>query len=187
MTRFSTRKKIGLIGGALLAGGLFAATAAAQTPPGTGQGPGPGFGPRTGVSGPSAGVVRPGMGPVGWPGVHHAAVAEALGVTTDELYALRAEGKSIAQIADDKGVALEAVTATMLQTHKAALDARVAAGTVTQEQADAMLGFMQTRIDAMVQATGVGPHHGMMGPRGRHGMGFGAGFGPRWSAPTPGE
>ena len=59
--------------------------------------------------------------------------------------------------------------------------------TLTQVQADAMLGFMQTRIDAAVQATGVGPRHGMMGPgagRGTHSRG---GFGPRWADPTPAE
>jgi hypothetical protein len=41
----------------------------------------------------------------------------------------------------------------MLQTHKAALDERVAAGTLTQEQADAMLGFMHTRLQTQRNPT----------------------------------
>jgi hypothetical protein len=187
MTRFSTSKRIGLIGGTLLAGSLFAATAAAQTAPGTGPGPGTGVGPRTGGFGPPASVFCRGAGPIGGPGVEHAAVAQGLGISSDELYALRSEGKSIAQIAEEKGVALDDVTASMLATHKAGLDERVQAGTLTQEQADAMLGFMQTRIDAVVEATGAGPRHGMVGPRGGPGGNFGGGFGPRWAVPTPAE
>ncbi len=170
-------KRVGFLSGAaltasLLAGSMLASGAAAQT---TQPAPGTGYGPRSGF-GPGAGMMQRGMGPVG-AGAEHAAVASALGVSSDELYTLRASGKSIAQIAQDKGVPLSKVTDAMLASHKVWLDQAVKDGRLTQAQADAMQSLMQSRIQTMVQTTGAGPH-GMSGGRG------GPGFGPRWGQPT---
>jgi hypothetical protein len=110
----------------------------------------------------------------GWQGTLHEAVAQALGISTDELYAAHAAGKSVAQLAAEKGVDLETVVAAALGTHKQALDAQVQAGRLTQEQADLMQTHMTTQIGAHF-AGQFGPmmgQGGMMGP----GMMMGAGM-----------
>ena len=69
-------------------------------------------------------------------GAMHDAVAQALGISTDKLYAAHAAGKTVAQLATERGIDLDTVTATVLQAHKQGLDAQVQAGRLTQEQAD---------------------------------------------------
>ncbi len=190
-------RRIGFVSGAavagvLLAGTLLTAAVSAQQAPGPGWGPG--YGPGYGMMGGYGRMGGPGVGPMVGFDAEHDAVAQALGISAQELWTLRASGKSIAQIASDKGVPLDQVTAAMLQVHKDWLDQQVQAGALTQAQADAWLSQAQTRIQAVVQATGgFGPFGGMgMGFRGRgpgfgpgYGMGFGPGYGPRWATPTP--
>ena len=79
-------------------------------------------------------------------GAVHEAVAQALGISTDELYAAHAAGKTVAQLAAERGVDLDTVTAAVLQVHKQGLDAQVQAGRLTQEQADANIGVLETRM-----------------------------------------
>ncbi len=83
-------------------------------------------------------------------------VGDLLGITAEEIHAERAAGKSLAQIAQDKGIDEATLVATILDARKAALDARVAAGTLTQEQADAAYAQMQTRVKESVNRTAVG-------------------------------
>lgn len=66
---------------------------------------------------------------------------------------------------------LEALKAQRLEQMKAVLDARVAAGTMTQTQADELLDAMKERQAACL-GTGTGNGYGMMGPRNGTGCGM---------------
>lgn len=106
-------------------------------------------------------------------------VATALGMTADELRTELQSGKTIADVAAEKGVAVETITAAVkaeLQTH---LAEEVASGEHTQAEADQILADADARIAAMIDGTapaggrggfGGGPG-GMGGGMGRHGMG----------------
>ncbi len=88
------------------------------------------------------------------------AVADALGLTVEELDAAQADGKRLPEIAAEQGVELSAVQEAVQAAHEAAIAQAVADGLITQAQADQLL------------ARGFG---GPGGPRGGNG-GFG---GPR--------
>jgi len=99
--------------------------------------------------------------------------AQILGINTDELKEYWAEGKSIRDIMDEKGITEEQVQARMkdLQTQqmKTFLAALVEKGVITQAQADKRLQVMQNHLQ-----------NGKMG-RGMPMMGFGRGMmGPGW-------
>lgn len=88
------------------------------------------------------------------------AAAGALGMTSDELVAALVAGRGVADLAKERGVDLSAVSGAMATARDAALDQLVAAGTLTQEQADQMLnhmnraGFSTLNGAAMMQAGG---------------------------------
>ena len=101
-----------------------------------------------------------------------AALADQLGITVDELNAAHADGKTFWQVAEDKGFTVEQSQQMMLDARTTALDAMVADGTITQEQAD----WMKQRGGMMGGGRGMGPGGchggsgtpgGMMGGRGR--------------------
>jgi DNA-directed RNA polymerase specialized sigma24 family protein len=115
---------------------IGAAVARAQDPTPTPTPPDGWFGPRGGRMG---GVLS------AYDDQIHAALADALGMTEEEFEAARAEGKTLAQIAEEQGVALEDVQAAMQAAFEEALQQAVEDGTLTQEQADAMLERMQAR------------------------------------------
>ncbi len=73
------------------------------------------------------------------------ALAEKLGLTEAQIEEQRAAGKSMVQIALDAGTAEADIPALMESVHKSAFDKAVAAGVLTQEQAEAMLARMQAR------------------------------------------
>ena len=106
------------------------------------------------------------------------AVLKQLGMTADQVLAGRKAGQSLAQIAQAKGVDKAKLVATILAEHKTFLDGQVKAGTLTQAQADAMQGMMQSRVEWMVDQTTTGPGAGgrMMGRGGIMGGGFGPGM-----------
>ncbi|MCL4531858.1 MAG: hypothetical protein M1582_01465 [Actinobacteria bacterium] len=119
-------------------------------------------------------------------------ISTLLGMSADQIRAERLAGKSLAQIAADKGVSKDALVNAMVQSHQSILDARVKAGTLTQAQADAALATMKTRVSQSVDRTEVGPNRpadgqglGLAfgrGPMGRQlGPQEGTGFGPRGS------
>jgi hypothetical protein len=115
------------------------------------------------------------------------AVAQALGMTAEEIAAEMRAGKSLADVAAAKGVSLETLRGAMLAEHKANLDQAVADGRLTAEQAQAMQTQMESRIQAMLEGNGAGPmgfgRGGMMGPGWQQngtatpGQGFGPGAG----------
>jgi hypothetical protein len=186
-----TRRGFVALAGGLLIGGALAGTTFAQQAPvdpdacpmGFGDGRRAGWGQGVGA-GPGAGRGR-GFGPAaGQPGVAHEAIAAALGMTSDELFAAQRGGKTVADLAQEKGVDLETVVRAAVGAHKQALDAQVQTGQVTQTQADQLQARMEAQIRGHV-AEQYGPG-GQGGPgfgpgmgRGRHGPGMGSGFGPR--------
>ncbi len=107
-----------------------------------------------------------------------AAMAEALGMSVDDLNAALASGKTMAQVALEKGFTLEQFWTLMQQAREKAIAQMVANGVITQEQANWMLSRMQSR--------------GGPGNFGCPGMGgWGRGRGRWWNAPpatpTPGN
>ena len=81
--------------------------------------------------------------------------ATALGISRLELREALESGKSIAQIAEEKGVDLAKVKAAMVADATARIDAAVADGKLTAEQAATMKEKLAARIDAMVTKQGL--------------------------------
>ena len=86
------------------------------------------------------------------------AVAGYLGLTEAELHTQLESGKTLAQIAKDKGKTVDGLEKAIVAEAKKSLDAAVKAGTITQAQADGMLTQMTAHVDDMINGTG--PMHG---------------------------
>ncbi len=71
------------------------------------------------------------------------AMAEALGMTDEELDAELAAGKTMWQVAEEKGLSTEEFQQLMIDARTSALEKMVADGVLTQEQADWMQSRMQ--------------------------------------------
>lgn len=112
-------------------------------------------------------------------------VADLTGLSTDQVAAKRADGQSFEQIAESEGVSSDDVVAEALKVRKELLDQKVEDGTITQQQADAMLENMKTRLTERVTSTDArGGGRGGMG-RGRMGAsGFGGACGGAQGAPA---
>jgi len=138
--------------------------------PGTGYGPGGGLGFHRGM-------------PV-WAGLPDA-VEQLLGMTDAQIRAERLAGKSLAQIAQGKGVDEQTLITTILDAKKAELDRLVADGKLTQDQAAIMYQHMQQQVPIMVTRTAVGPvfGHGQGTPPAGSPGRSGRSFGPRWATP----
>jgi hypothetical protein len=107
-----------------------------------------------------------GHGPgMGRPGGHLDDAAAYLGVTEAELVEQLRAGKSLADVAKAEGKSVDGLKAALLASEKKELDALVAAGTITQAQADAALERREARLDDFVE--------GALGGRGEGGHGFG--------------
>jgi hypothetical protein len=115
-------------------------------------------------------------------------VAKLTGLSAAQVQEKRAAGQSFTQIAKDKGVSSSAVITQALAVRKAALDAKVKSGAITQAQADAALAQMKTRLLDRVSSTaagctgagigsGAGGACGMGGGRGRGAGRMGGGCG----------
>lgn len=98
--------------------------------------------------------------------------ADVLGMPEDEFQAARQEGKTIAELAKEKGIKVEDLAAKVIELRKAELQQLVKDGKLTQEQVDAMLGNMKSRMEQMIKGDFTGPMHSK-------GMGHGGG---RWSS-----
>ena len=148
--------------------------------------------PPTAPTAPAA--PRDGFGPRG---LHNQAELEAaakvLGMTADELSAELWGGKTLADIADEKGVAIadvqQAVQAALIEETKTAIAQAVTDGTITQAKADWLIeGLDKGYWGAGAEGDfgfGMGP--GMGGPGGHGGpRGFGGpnGAPPSGSAPN---
>lgn len=93
------------------------------------------------------------------------------GKTVEQVIAERAAGKTYGTIADEAGK-LEEFKAQTLEQKKAVLDQRVAAGTLTQDQADAIYSSLKTN-----QATCDGTGNAAIGKNAGVGFGMGQGQG----------
>lgn len=107
-------------------------------------------------------------------------VAKLTGQDVDAVIEERTAGKSYAEIAESEGVSSDTVVDEALKVRKELLDARVKDGSITQEQADAALDRMSTRLADRIDATDAGctgAGGGCGGGAGRGGMGGGMGRG----------
>jgi len=124
-------------------------------------------------NGPGYGMGMRGMGPMqGMPGQmggpHQSLVAVAagtLGMTQADLVAQLQGGKTIAQVAAERNVALTTIVHAFMATRQARMADAVAAGRMTQAQADAMLATMRANVTARLSQ-----------PWSPQGPGLGAGF-----------
>lgn len=64
----------------------------------------------------------------------HAAIASLLGVTEEELRTAQREGKTLATLAGEKGIAVQSVIDLLAKQLTANLDAKLADGSLTQDQ-----------------------------------------------------
>lgn len=174
-----------LVGASAFAGGMVAQAQAPVMGPAMMQGyrgPGgmmqPGTGMMYGAGG--AGMMQPGTGMMygagggGWMFEYHdqmwEALAKALDMTVDELNAALQSGKTVAEIAEEKGISTEELQQAMLDAHAEVLAQAVKDGKLTQEQADQMLEYMKAN-------PGMGWGYGYrMGPGMMNGYRGGPGF-----------
>lgn len=125
-----------------------------------------------------------GRGDRGPGGPLFAEVATALGITEDEVRAAVDGGQTLAQLAQANGSSAEELIAALVANFKTHLDEEVAAGTHTQDEADAKLAEMTARVSDLVNNT----QSAQMGPdgAGRDGDGpHGPGDGPRGDGDGP--
>ncbi len=96
---------------------------------------------------PTPGAKGPGFGP--WvricrgAGILADAVIDLLGMTREEVFEQRAAGKTLSQIANEKGVSDQQVIDAMVSAYKDRLDEAVKNGRITQAQADWLLARMK--------------------------------------------
>jgi hypothetical protein len=96
--------------------------------------------------------------------------ADKLGMKLTELLTALQSGKSIADVAKEKGVDIQTIVDAYVAKVKETLDQSVASGSITQKQADYQLEQITTRVKAQIANTGLGRFmHG-----GRHGEGMGS-------------
>ena len=108
------------------------------------------------------------------------AVSELLGLTHEELHELRLEGKSLADIAEANGITVDELVDTIMASKIEAVQAKVAAGTLTQEQADLMIERMTERTEEAVNRTSTGPTEWSRGGGRMYGGGTCGGSANRW-------
>lgn len=105
------------------------------------------------------------------------ALADKLGMTKADLETQFDSGKSMYQIALDKGIADADVSALLSEVHKTALDKAVTDGLLTQAQADTMLTTMKANGFTSANCSMGNPDNQGGGRRGgRGGMGGGRGY-----------
>jgi hypothetical protein len=115
------------------------------------------------------------------------ALADKLGMTKADVEAQEQAGKSLQQIALDKGTAQADITALFTEVHKTAFAKAVADGVLTQAQADAMLQNMSANgfNYANCPMGGYGPQNGNGARPGRGGMMGGWGWNQQQPTATP--
>lgn len=125
-------------------------------------------------------------------------LAEALGLTVEDLFAAVNAGQTIAQIAEAQGVELADVANALVAPRAEWLDQAVAEGTLTREQADEMLATMTAHMlenltNGKTLGSGQGGNgqgNGRMGGKGQgnggmRGQGRGNGGTPQLNCATP--
>ncbi len=100
-------------------------------------------------------------------------VSKLLGMDPAEVRTERRSGKSLAQIAETKGISKDKLVDSIVEQRKSQLDQGVANGNISQEQAEYCEENMAQRVEEGVTRTTVGPADG----KGGRGMGRAAGMG----------
>lgn len=72
--------------------------------------------------------------------------AQVLGVSVDELRQARASGKTMEQIAEEKGMSVETLINRIIEIRKGKIEALVTNGTLTEEQAQNMLTNLENNV-----------------------------------------
>jgi uncharacterized protein (DUF433 family) len=106
-------------------------------------------------------------GPRGPRGAHGDVVAEALGMTVEELHEALKDGQTIAELAEAKGVALEDIADAVVAAQTERLQQAVENGRLTQEEADERIAQMEENILEHLESGEPGPG----GPRDSGGPG----------------
>lgn len=98
---------------------------------------------------------------------------DKLGLTDEEISTARNSGKTIYDLALEKGVSQEEIKSALLEEKAKAIDAAVTKGTITKEEGDALKANLSTNIENCTgnfgQMQGQGRGQGMM----RNGSGRG--------------
>jgi hypothetical protein len=137
-----------VVGGVALGATVFApSVSGAQQATTTTTTPGNG----TSTAKPAGDCARPADAPR--PGAGLDAAAKAIGISTDDLGVALKSGKTIAQVATTHNVSAQTVIDAMVADAKAHLAKDVAAGKLTQAQADARLADATTHITGIVNGT----------------------------------
>jgi uncharacterized protein (DUF433 family) len=105
-------------------------------------------------------------------------MAEALGMTVDDLREALADGQTIAELAEAQGVALEDVADALVAAHTERLQQAVKNGRLSQEEADERLAGMEADILERLESgelAGPGDPGGFGKPGGPRGGHFGPG------------
>jgi len=84
------------------------------------------------------------------------AAAEVLGKEPAEVAEAVKSGESLAEQAEAQGMSVEEFTAALLEAIKSQLDAKVAEGTVTREQADRIFAGIEENIERIINVEGEG-------------------------------
>jgi len=106
-----------------------------------------------------------------------AVLTNALGVGEEVLQAARDGGQSIADVATAQGVAVETVVDAIVESKTAKIQGQVAAGDLTQDEANERIAGLSERVTERVNATpgergdGMRGMRGDRGPRGDHAAG----------------
>jgi hypothetical protein len=112
-------------------------------------------------------------GPGGPGGFHHDgpfggldAAGTYLGLTDAQLRTQLESGKSLADVAKARSKSVDGLVQALVDSATKKLDAAVAAGRLTQSQADSMLSNLKSHVDAFVNGTAprFGPDHFRGGP-----------------------
>ena len=88
------------------------------------------------------------------------AVCQLLDIAQDELHSLRLEGKSLVEIATEKGISEDALMEAIMAVKGATIQEQVEAGILTQEQAELKLQQMLEKTYQAANRTTVGPFSG---------------------------
>jgi hypothetical protein len=92
--------------------------------------------------------------------------ASVLGLSPEELRSQVQAGKSLAQIAQDKGISRDDLKSRLIAVQKARLDQAVANGRLTSEQAQQVAARFAANLDRMIDFT-PGQRGGPGGPAGQ--------------------
>ncbi|MCP4540914.1 MAG: hypothetical protein GY832_27580 [Chloroflexi bacterium] len=148
------------------------------------------FPPTDGVCpyGETCGGYGYGMGGFGYHGTMPTILADALGMTSEELYEALSAGQTIAELAEAQGVSLDDLVDALIAPRVEQLEQAVADGYMAQEQADEMIAQMTEHMAYRLKDFGLG--YGGQGSYGRGGCGMmggstyggrqGDGMGGRW-------